>query len=462
MSELTRRLDRACRRFAPRLAAVDDDGDRLTYAELSAAADEVASALKLRPSEPVIVPVSNRARDLAAFLGVWRAGGVVAPLHRAATPATAAKTAALTKARFVADCRPDLKAPAFAPARGDPPQRPLLEGAGLIVFSSGTTGDPKGAVVAHRRFDAKLDMIDGMLGFEDGVRVLLVLQLTFSFGQWVSLLTLSHGGVLHMQSRFAPDAVVAALSRERIHRAPFVPTMLRAMAPLADPAWAGTMMAGGEVLPAPVALQVRDAWPRARLWDIFGLTETGTCDFFAGPGEWPEAAGSIGRAGPGIEARIAADGELLIRTPYGMLGYLDQPELTAASFAGAFFRTGDLARERPDGRIALIGRAKEVIIRAGNKISPLEVERVFLEHPDIAAALVAGASDPRTGEGIHLMVVPRPGAGPDAAALRGWAADRLERWKLPDRIHFSAALPTGATGKADRKALRAAVENGEL
>jgi acyl-CoA synthetase (AMP-forming)/AMP-acid ligase II len=461
MSELRRRLDDACRRFAPRLAVVDED-ERLTYAELSAEADRLAASLRLAPFEPVIVPVSNRARDLAAFLGVWRAGGVVAPLHRSASEATAAKTLSLTRARFVANGRPDLRLPAFAPAREAAPLRPLLEGAGLIVFSSGTTGDPKGAVVGHRRFDAKLDMIDDMLGFEDGARVLLVLQLTFSFGQWVSLLTLSHGGTLHMQSRFAPEAVVAALARERIHRAPFVPTMLRAMASFAAPGWTGTIMAGGEVLPAPVALQVRATWPEAQLGDIFGLTETGTCDFFVGPADWPDAAGSIGRPGPGIEARIAADGELQIRTPYGMLGYLDQPELTEASFAGGFFRTGDLAGERPDGRVELIGRAKEVIIRAGNKVSPLEVERVFLEHPDVAAALAAGASDARTGEGIHLMVVPRPGAATDAAALRSWAGERLERWKLPDSIHFGAALPTGATGKADRKALRAAVEKGEL
>src|SRR5690606_13199015 len=162
----------------------------------------------------------------------------------------------------------------FALARDEPPARPLLDGAALVVFSSGTTGDPKGAVVAHRRFDAKLDMIDAALGFEDGARVLLALQLTFSFGQWVSLLTLSHGGTLRSQSRFAPEAAVAALGRERIHRAPFVPTMLRAMAPLADPAWRGAIMAGGEVLPAPVALQARRSWPEASLWDIFGLTET--------------------------------------------------------------------------------------------------------------------------------------------------------------------------------------------
>ena len=461
MTELLRRLDDACRRFGPRLAAVDED-ERLTYAELSRGADRIAAGLELRPFEPVIVPVSNRGRDLAAFLGVWRAGGVVAPLHRAATPATAAKTLALTRARNVADGRPDLPLPALKTADSAPPDRPLLEGAGLIVFSSGTTGDPKGAVVSHRRFDAKLEMIDAALRFEDGARVLLALQLTFSFGQWVSLLTLSHGGTLHMRARFAPEAIVADLSRERIHRAPFVPTMLRALAPLAEPGWAGTLMAGGEVLPAPVALQVGAAWPKVRLWDIFGLTETGTCDCFVGPDEWPEAAGSIGRPGAGIEARVAADGELQIRTPYGMLGYLDQPELTEASFADGFFRTGDLARQRADGRLELIGRAKEVIIRAGNKISPLEVERVFLEHPDIAAALCAGAADPRTGEAICLMVVPRAGASPAAEALRAWAAERLERWKLPDRILFASALPVGGTGKADRKALRAAVEKQEI
>src|SRR5690606_22854729 len=128
MSELARRLDDACRRFGPRIA-VDDGEERLTYAELSAAAAALARQLRLQPDEPVVVPVSNRARDLAAFLGVWRAGGVVAPLHRAAAAETAAKTLALTKARNVANLRPDLPLPALQPSREPPPRRPLLEGA---------------------------------------------------------------------------------------------------------------------------------------------------------------------------------------------------------------------------------------------------------------------------------------------------------------------------------------------
>jgi acyl-CoA synthetase (AMP-forming)/AMP-acid ligase II len=147
-------------------------------------------------------------------------------------------------------------------------------------------------------------------------------------------------------------------------------------------------------------------------------------------------------------------GELQIRTPYIMSGYLDAPDLTAAAFQDGWFRTGDLARVREGGVVELAGRAKELIVRGGNKVSPLEIEQVFAAHPDVAAAMATGLPDPVLGERIHLLVVLRPGRTCGADALREFAAPRLPKFKRPDAFHFADALPLGRTGKADRGALR--------
>jgi acyl-CoA synthetase (AMP-forming)/AMP-acid ligase II len=138
-----------------------------------------------------------------------------------------------------------------------------------------------------------------------------------------------------------------------------------------------------------------------------------------------------------------------------MLGYLDQPDLTKASVAGGFFKTGDLVRERADGRIELVGRSKEIISRGGNKIAPLEIDDLLASHAEVAAALSAGVPDERLGEAIHAAVVLRPGSRLTADALREWARARTERFKVPDTIHFCDALPLGSTGKAARSAVTA-------
>jgi long-chain acyl-CoA synthetase len=280
------------------------------------------------------------------------------------------------------------------------------------------------------------------------------LQLTFSFGQWATWLTLARGGRVDLRGRF-DVAEILALSAGAT-RLPAAPTMLRRLAEAGGAPFKGTIMAGGEPLPAALGARVRAAFPAAGLGDIYGLTETGTSDFFVQPDDYDQLAGTIGRAGQGIDWRLGEGGELQIRSPWGMLGYLDAPDLTEAAFADGWFRTGDLAAET-NGTVRLIGRAKDLVIRSGNKVAPLEVEAVFLSHPDIAAALVAGAPDPDRGEALHLAVVARVGTTLDPQALRDWAAERLERWKLPDHVHVMADLPTGATGKADRGALRALV-----
>ena len=153
-------------------------------------------------------------------------------------------------------------------------------------------------------------------------------------------------------------------------------------------------------------------------------------------------------------------GELQIRTSFVMNGYLDEPELTRAVFAGDYFRTGDLARVRDDGCVELAGRIKDLIVRGGAKVSPLELDHVLVQHPGVAAALTTGVPDPVMGERIHALIVPRADARIDEKDLRAWIAGRMERFKWPDVYHFGRELPTGRTGKVDRSALRDQVIGG--
>lgn len=477
MDDLAALLDAACARWAGRLAVRGVDAD-LHYREIDRLAGSVAAALRaggIGRDEPVGVRVSNHARDLATFLGAWRAQAVVVPIHRTAVTATIDAIVERTGLRFVIDG--DAAEPVMRLDRRTPPPREMLERAAFVIFTSGTTGAPKGVVLAHDRFAAKLGCIDEMVPFAEDTRTLLVLQLTFSFGQWVSLLTLLRGGTLLIEEKFEAGRVLGALAAARINRIGIIPTMLRAMLPLLrgpdgecrlaalDDGVERLFMAGGEPLPYPVGKAFREMVPRLRLGDIYGLTETSTCDFHLPHEEQDRFPGTIGQPSPhvafaihdevGRAVRPGTAGELVIKTPFIMKGYLDAPELTAAAFRGEWFRTGDLAEASGEGVVRLVGRSKELILRAGNKISPIEVERAFLDHPDVGEALATGIPHPVLGEAIHLLVVPVPSTDPSPEALRRWAAGRLDKYKIPDVVHVGRQIPLGRTGKADRTALKA-------
>jgi acyl-CoA synthetase (AMP-forming)/AMP-acid ligase II len=420
-------------------------------AVLLAMADLVAAALRtggVTPDEPVHLRMGNRPTDVAGLLGIWRAGAVAVPVHVSAAPTTIERLGSLSRARFLVDGE---QIETIAPM--PPPARPLLKGAALIMFTSGTTGIPKGAVVGHGRMAAKLKVLDQLLNLRSDDTVLLPLQMTFIFGLWVMLLALSKGGWLVLVPKFAPDVMANGLRDATVLAA--VPSVYRAL--LLDPPAAPKlrmMMTGGEVLPPHLA-HAMTKFSSAGIFDLYGLTETGTCDFCLAPPDAPHGFGSIGRATPQVQYRIAPDGELQIKSPFGMLGFLDAPEQTAASFADGYYRTGDLARETPDGLVQLVGRAKEIISRGGTKIAPLEIDNLIAQHPAVAAALCAGVPDERLGEVVHAAIVRREGATIDAAELRAWLLARTERYKVPETFYFVDALPVGGTGKGDRKAVAA-------
>jgi long-chain acyl-CoA synthetase len=427
-------------------------GERAETSALVTLAAHVASALTthgVAPGEPVHIRIGNRPSDLGALLGIWRAGAVAVPLHIAAAATTIERLQRRTQARFAVDRdRLDML------AASAPPEHPLLRDAALVIFTSGSTGEPKGVVIGHRPFADKLAVLDRLLGLRTDDVVLLPLQLTFIFGLWVSLLALMRRARLVLVPKFSREAMEHGLADATVLAG--VPSMFRSLLThsAARAPRLRLILTGGEVL-APTLADALRRFADAAIYDLYGLTETGSCDFCLLPAEQPHGFGTIGKPTEGVAFRLAQDGELQIRTPYGMLGYLDDPDLTQASFADGYFKTGDLARLTADGFVQLVGRAKDIVSRGGHKIAPLEIDNLLAEHPDVAAALCAGVPDDRLGEVIHAVVVPRAGCQLDDAALRAWLLARTERFKVPDVFHVRDALPVGSTGKADRRAVAA-------
>ena len=466
---LDARLFAACETFGD-AAALDGGEYCLSYAELAASARTTAEALRvqgLRADEPVLVPIANAPADIAAFLGVWAAGGVVVPVSRDAPPVATEVTRSAAQARIMLLDGRALRIGDHPP----PPERPLLKDAALIIFTSGSTGAPKGVVIGHDAFARKLLEIDSHLKFTPATRALLVLQITCIFGIWFTLLTLLKGGSVVMRARFDAAALIDDLVAQGITDAAFVPTMLRKLlateaavrSPSRDRLALTRIHTGGEPFSPALGERISALLPTAAITDIYGLTETASSDFFLPFAKGAAFASGIGRISKSERFRIAdaqgrevapgEAGELQILTPFIMNGYLDQPALTAAAFADGYFRTGDLARLKPDGTPELVGRSKDLIARAGAKVSPLELDGVLAQHPAVAAALTVGVADEIAGERIHVLIVPRE-AAIDEKELRRWVADRVEAYKRPDVYHFGDELPLGRTGKVDRDALR--------
>jgi long-chain acyl-CoA synthetase len=432
----------------------------LEASQIAVAVRSIADALRelgIRKDELVMLIINNEPVEVISYLGIWQAGAVAVPVHASALKANIQAMRERTAARFVlAEGKVEQWASTVGPVRNE------LAGAAIVVFTSGSTGRPKGVILGHQALCFKLGVLSKLLAFETSDTVLVPLQLTFIFGIWVTLLGLLSGSKVVLIPKFTADIASGLLASATILSA--VPTMLRALsaqqgieAPLLR-----KILTGGEPLSPSLAASLGGHFPSAGIYDLFGLTETGSCDFCLAPSEQPHGLGTIGRRTEGVEYRIApventvaGAGELHIRTPSVMLGYLDEPELTANALDQSFFRSGDLARLRADGLVELVGRSKDIISRGGNKIAPLEIDHLLARHPDVISAMSVGIADERLGEALHVLIVKRAGCDATEAAIRDWSRDRIEKFKLPDGIHFCDSLPLGNTGKADRKAAAA-------
>jgi long-chain acyl-CoA synthetase len=300
-------------------------------------------------------------------------------------------------------------------------------------------------------------------------RVLAVLPLSHSYGINGALLApLLAGACVVILERFSPEAVVEAVRAHQVSVFPGVATMFQRI--LDAPGWtrddfASVRIALSGAAPCP--------WPLAEAWRMrtgvrilrgYGMTELHRpLSYLADdPRDFPDC---IGRAVPGVEIRIVDEaghdlahgdvGELLIRTPAAMDGYLAQPEETAATLVDGWFRTGDLARVSAEGFVSIAGRKKELILRGGYSVYPPEVEAALLAHPAVAEAAVIGVPHPDLGEEVAAFVTLRAAATATPDDLVAWCKERVAGYKCPRVVRIVPEFPRSATGKILKPGLAA-------
>ena len=449
-------LDRTVRRRgnAPALFAADAT---LTWRELAQRAGGVARRLVeqgLEPGDRVAVLLPNGWRFAVALLGGLMAGATVSPLNP--------KLAAAERARILADLRPRIVLDAIGEETGDWSRLLEPRAPALILYTSGSTGRPKGAVLSHAALDAALVSWAGpVMGLTGTDCVLATLPLSHSFGINGALLApILAGARVAIVESFTPAAALAAIAQHGVTVFPGVATMFRRLldTPALDPSELTTLriaVSGAAPCPWDLAQEWR-ARTGVRILRGYGMTELFRPISYRADDarDLPE---SIGRPVPGVELRIVDDagrpqppgetGELWIRSPAVMEGYLEAQEETRAVLADGWFRTGDLASISSDGFVAIAGRKKELILRGGYSVVPAEVEAVLLAHPAVAEAAVVGEPHPDLGEEVVAFVTLRAGAPVDPAALIAHCRERLAGYKYPRRVTVLDALPKSATGK---------------
>lgn len=459
--------------------AVRFDERELSHAELSGAA--AAIARRLDGARRVAVWAEARPHTCAAVVGALCAGAAVVPLNP--------KLGARELEHIVGDSRPELvlAAPGFRPpegldgvdvhevdldARGDGlPEEPDAESPALIVYTSGTTGPPKGVVLSRRAIGTNLDSVAHAWEWSGADVLVHALPLFHVHGLILGTLgPLRLGGTVHHLGSFSPRRVADELSDEATMLFG-VPTMYHRLADEAERdshlaaalGRARLLVSGSAPLPA-VEHQRIERLTGQRVVERYGMSETiMNCGVRAHGDRRP---GYVGPPFDGVRLRLVDEqgveitdsddetvGEIQVRGPNLFTEYLNRPDATAEAFTEGWFRTGDVATRAADGYIRIVGRkATDIIKSAGYKIGAGEIENVLLEHPGVAEVAVTGEPDPDLGERIVAWVVPAGGA-PDEAELIDHVAGLLTAHKRPRHVRFVEALPRNELGKIMKKAL---------
>lgn len=361
----------------------------------------------------------------------------------------------------------------LAEAAPEPLERSASRQVGALIYTSGTSGRPKGVMASHRNLLFNAATACSIRHITPADRMYIVLPITHIFGlSSVFLGGLMGGARIRLVPRFAPDALLAALADDGVSMVQGVPTMYARLVehieargtPVVAPRLR-FLSSGGAPLEPVLKARVERAFGVV-LQNGYGLSEATPVVALTRLGD-PNPLASIGYPPQGVEVRLvgedgadvttAATGELWTRGPNVMLGYYRDPELTAATITpDGWLKTGDLARAEPDGRLFIMGRKKELIIHSGFNVHPEEVEAALNSHPGVALSGVVGRPN-GADEDIVAFVQPRPGAGVTEAELAAYVASSLAPYKRPARIVLVESLPATASGKVLRAELRARV-----
>jgi acyl-CoA synthetase (AMP-forming)/AMP-acid ligase II len=478
-------------------SALIQDGRTLTYAALDALMDRIAAALQrdgLAPGEAVAICAATSLNYAAVFLGALRAGAVPAPLPPSSTPDALAAMIQDCGARLIFLDREagDALGPRAAPGA---PRRLALDGSGAgqpleawlapadarpapvevrpedgfnLIYSSGTTGVPKGIVQPHSMRWPQIHRA----GYHQA-SVTLVSTPLYSNTTLVSFLAaLGKGGTVVMMDRFDAKVFLELSQAHRVTVAMLVPVQYRRL--MQQPDFDAYDLSSYQMKfcsSAPFAAELkRDIvarWPGG-LIELYGMTEGGGACALAAH-EHPDKLHTVGRPLPGHDLRVIDEagrelppgemGEIVGRSSSMMSGYHNLPAKTReihwrSSDGHLFHRTGDVGRFDPDGFLILMDRKKDMIISGGFNIYPSDLEAELARHPDVAEAAVVGVASERWGETPVAFVAPRPGRRPDPGALKAWANARLGKMQRLADLQVMDALPRSSIGKVLKRDLR--------
>ena len=503
--------------FAAREAVVDDDGAvRHTYADLGdllVRSTRAAMAAGLEPGDRASVWAPNLHEWITAALGVLGAGAVLVPLNTRFKGAEAAFVLGKARARtlftvtgflgtdYVAllrDAGADLSAlERTVVLRGDVPPGTDSFGAYLaageqvpavdaleriaairgddvsdIIFTSGTTGRPKGAVVTHGQSLRVYEAWTEVIGLREGDRYLIVNPFFHTFGYkagWMSCLL--RGATIVPFQVFDVPKVLGAVERERISVLPGPPTLLQGILDAPDRSRFDLSslrltVTGAAAVPVKLIERLRDEMTFETIITGYGLTETtGTAAMCRHDDDPDTIANWSGRAIPDTELRVVDDagaevltgepGEVVVRGYNVMRGYFEEPEETAAAVdADGWLHTGDIGVMNDHGYVRITDRKKDMFIAGGFNAYPAEIENLLLGNEALAQVAVVGVPDDRLGEVGMAFVVPRPGATVDPDELVAWAREHMANYKVPRYVEIVDALPLNASGKVLKYELR--------
>ena len=498
-------------RLTPDRVAITFAAQQLTYAELDARATQVAAglhAMGIRAGDHVALSCPNIPWFPIAYFGILKAGAAVVPLNVLLKPREIAYHLKDSEAKAIlafegsaelpigAMCREaaaqaftphviilpgDTTIPVFAEPPRDaaafhPPRREPHDTA-VILYTSGTTGHPKGAELTHNNMVTNAVTCHDMFkpAFDAGTGqdvTLITLPLFHSTAQTAQMNAALYGGFrLVLLPRFDPKAVLEAFAREQVGLWIGVPTMYWALLDHARMSGADVSAAAASLrvcasggAPMPVELlRAFEAAFHVRILEGYGLSETAPVVSF-NQLQRPSKPGTVGLPIFAVDVRCVDEhdnplpagerGEVLVRGPNVMKGYYGRPDATAEAKRGGWFRTGDIGQFDADGYLSIVDRKKDMILRGGFNVYPREIEEVLVTHPGVAMAAVIGVPDPRLGEEVKAVVVRKGGVALTEDELVAWGRDQMAAYKYPRIVEFRDSLPLNATGKILKRELR--------
>jgi long-chain acyl-CoA synthetase len=458
----------------------------LTYADLverSAQAAGLLAACGVVPGDRVAVMLPNVPEFAVVYYGILRAGGVVVPMNPLLREREVAYYLSDADARviFAAPGAPVPAGVTYVPVDGGFAARlaaasPVAGAAerdgqdtAVLLYTSGTTGQPKGAELTHANLTANVEVFatDLVCIGPDDV-IFGGLPLFHSFGQTCGLNSaVSVGACLTLVPRFVAGTVLEVLTRDRVTVFEGVPTMYVALLAEVDRygydlAALRLCVSGGAALPVEVMRGFEEGFGCVIL-EGYGLSETSPVASFNHP-ERVRKPGSIGTPVRGVAMRVVDEkgddvppgevGEIAIRGQNVMKGYWRRPEATAEAIPDGWFRSGDLARVDEDGYFFIVDRRKDLIIRGGYNVYPREIEEVLYEHPAVAEAAVIGVPDGALGEEVGAAVVVKAGESVTPQDIQEYVKGQVAAYKYPRKVWFLDVLPKGPTGKVLKREIQ--------